>query len=224
MPTVNPRLRSEGILNTDDIAWCRTNGVELGYDPVQHGIVIYHCIDDIQPGTSGASTRLKSSKIFSGELVFRRWQEGDAAVFAALLDSDRLWTYMPDRRPEVDLAKALDLIRFSNEAEHHDVYAVEVGGEVVGQARLLFDLNAPARDTAEISYWLGEEYWGRGIGSRLVREFTRESFSRWTDVISIVARVHRENEASRQALLKAGYAPAGDGSTDAWQWYRITRS
>lgn len=219
------RLRSEGPLNAAEIAWCKANDVELGYDPVQQGVVPLHCIDDIV-GTEGAATgsrRLGQSA--PDQLIFRRWRATDADIFARLLGNEQVWRYLPERFPgALDRASALDLIALSNEADHHDVYAVACRGEVVGQARLLFDVAAEVRETAEISYWLGEPYWGQKLGSRIVADFTRDSFSRWPDLRSIVARVHKQNHASARVLMKAGYRAEPDTPSDAWRLYRFVRA
>ena len=62
--------------------------------------------------------------------------------------------------------------------------------------------------TAEIGYWLGEEYWGRGIISEAVLAFTR-----WVwlnrEVERLWAGVFDGNMASRRILEKAGYLYEG---------------
>lgn len=218
------RLRSEGPLDAAEIAWCRANDIDLGYCPVQHGLVPLHCIDDIvgvQPAPAKSGERAHSA---ADQLVFRRWRASDADTFAGLLGNARVWRYLPDPFPgALDRANAEDLITLSNDAGHHDVYAVEHRGAVVGQARLLFDVASAARETAEISYWLGESYWGQKLGSRIVAAFTRESFARWQDLHTIVARVHKANHASARVLTKAGYRPDEGEPTDVWLIYRRER-
>jgi RimJ/RimL family protein N-acetyltransferase len=220
-PPPSQRLRSQGGLTVGDLALYQRLGIELGFDPVQQAIVPIGCIDDIADNARGADiTNVSAGR----SLLFRRWKEDDAPTFVDLLGNERVWTYLPDVRPKLDLSSAVDLIRLSNEAEHHDVYAVEVAGVVVGQARLLFDLNTRVRDEAEISYWLGEQHWGQGIGSRIVQEFTRASFSKWSSLSAIVARVHKDNHASRQVLAKSGYVGQDGQSSEPWRMLRRSRS
>ncbi len=217
------RLRSDGILGAGDIEQCRVNGVELAYDPVQGGFVPAHVIDDIAGSLGRRGRALQPSRASEQSIAFRRWQESDAPAFVAMLANQRVWTYMPDPQPHLDLETAIHLITLSNEAEHHDVFAATVEDEPFGQARLLFDPAASQRNTAEISYWLGEPSWGRGLGSRLVAAFTRLSFERWPDLQTIVARVHPDNAASRKALLKSGYWPIEARAPDGWNWFGISR-
>jgi RimJ/RimL family protein N-acetyltransferase len=210
-------IRSMGRLTADEAAACRAAGIELGFDPVQQAIVRLDCIDDVGDNPRGADVTSISSNLMDAPLSFRRWRVDDADKFVDFLGNERVWRYLPDTRPSLDVASAVDLINLSNEADHHDVYAVEVAGKIVGQARLLFDPSSTDLTVAEISYWLGEQHWGQGIGSRLVNEFTRASFNRWESLASIVARVHSDNRASRRALLKAGYVPQTDQGTAEWQ-------
>ncbi len=117
---------------------------------------------------------------------------------------------------------AHDLIVLSNEAEHHVVRAVEFNGKAIGQVRLEFsDLDY---SEAEISYWLGEAFWGQGHGSEIVRRFAEESFKRRPDLVRLVARVHQDNAASARILTKADFRIDEDARDGPWQRYERSRS
>lgn len=62
--------------------------------------------------------------------------------------------------------------------------------------------------SAEIGYWLGREFWGRGIGTAAVRAFTRHAFAAH-DLLRIYASVFSWNPASMRVLEKAGYVREG---------------
>lgn len=217
------RYRSEGRLNLDDVAWYRAQGIDLGFDPVLNGYVPVSCIDDIADASPVPVQPKRSPAKAAGSLAFRRWGAADAPIFLQLLGNERVWRYIPEARPNLDLETAADLIALSNGSDHHDVYAVVLDGKVVGQARLLFEQTAAPPAVAEISYWLGEPFWGRGIGSRIVQQFTLESFKRWPTVQTITARVHEDNTASLRALSKAGYTPAARAAEASWLWFQMSR-
>ena len=65
------------------------------------------------------------------------------------------------------------------------------------------------------------EYWGRGLGSEIVRRFTKEGFRDRPDIERIFARVHEDNAASRRVLEKASFAPAG--KEGAWEVFEQRR-
>ena len=57
---------------------------------------------------------------------------------------------------------------------------------------------------AEIGYWLGEKYWGRGIMTEAVKLVTRFGFAK-LKLKRIYAYVFPWNKASMKVLKKAGY-------------------
>jgi len=64
------------------------------------------------------------------------------------------------------------------------------------------------RRTAELGYWLGETYWGRGIATRAVRGVTSWAFENFP-LERIQARVFETNPASCRVLEKAGFTYEG---------------
>ena len=64
------------------------------------------------------------------------------------------------------------------------------------------------RKSAELGYWLGEDYWGRGIMTSAVRAFCRFGFENF-DIVRIFAGAFARNTASRRVLEKAGFTLEG---------------
>ncbi|MDB6115516.1 MAG: hypothetical protein JWQ62_2461, partial [Lacunisphaera sp.] len=60
-----------------------------------------------------------------------------------------------------------------------------------------------------VGYWIGREFWGRGIASAALVQFLRYETAR-----PLTARVAKHNPASIRVLQKAGFAPAGEESLD----------
>jgi ribosomal-protein-alanine N-acetyltransferase len=56
---------------------------------------------------------------------------------------------------------------------------------------------------AEIGYWVGEEYWGRGIGAAALSQMTIEGFA--LSFRKLYAPVMAPNIASMRILAKCGY-------------------
>lgn len=194
-PAVHPpRLRSEGILSAEQASWFRANGMALAFDPLQSGWVAADCLDDLRTGEASFVS-----------LGFRPWRPEDAAYLARMLSSERLWQFLPESFPgAIDAAAAAQLIELAGESHHH-VVAVTFRGQPIGQARLLF----AGAGEAEISYWLSEDHWGKGYGSRIVSEFTEASFKERPELARLFAKVHGDNIASRRVLEKAGYCQSG---------------
>jgi RimJ/RimL family protein N-acetyltransferase len=56
----------------------------------------------------------------------------------------------------------------------------------------------------EVTYWLGREYWGRGLATRALSEFLGQIKAR-----PLYARAARDNVASLRVLEKCGFTIAG---------------
>jgi len=60
------------------------------------------------------------------------------------------------------------------------------------------------RFSAEIGYWIGEPFWGKGIATGALKIFTKYAFENF-DLSRIYAHVFEGNDASEKVLLKVGY-------------------
>lgn len=145
-------------------------------------------------------------RVASAQYVLREWQPDDAGALAQFLTSESLWARLPETYPgEVGPELAGDLISASNGApDRHEVRAALWHGTPVGQVRLQFD-SSPYPDSAEMSYWLGEPFWGRGIATDLVTLATARAFETRAGLARLFARVLEGNVASLRVLEKSGY-------------------
>ncbi len=144
---------------------------------------------------------------------FRPWLEDDLERFIFLLDDERMWEHLNEPYPDpLTIEHAQKLIKLSRQLDSHEVRAVVCDGEIVGQVRLQFanskvSPGIEAHD-AEISYWLGRPYWGKGMMSEIVGLFTQMSLRR-TLLKSLSAWVKESNSASIRVLEKCGYRYLG---------------
>ncbi len=213
--------RSDGVLSQEEAAECRNLGIPLAYDPVQIGWVRLDCEDDLADGTAPLSWRVFGHQSFSYR--FRGWRSQDAPALASMLSSPRLWQYLPEGfGGPMESNTALELIALSNGSDHHLVRAVEFDGKVIGQTRL--DFRGGDREAAEISYWLGEAYWGQGHGSAIVARFAEESLRDRQELKRLIALVHHDNLASTRVLTKAGFRRRANAEDELWHTYERHRA
>ncbi len=82
-------------------------------------------------------------------------------------------------------------------------FAVVVGGSAAGGVGLVLREDVYRR-SAEIGYWLGEPFWGRGIMTAAVRATVAYAFENF-DICRLYAGVFGGNVASTRVLEKAGF-------------------
>jgi RimJ/RimL family protein N-acetyltransferase len=199
------RPRSLGVLDQEELAWCRHEGVPIGYDAAQQGWVSLLGEDDLSTHPMPLHPWPETAPT---SLVLRPWRRDEAEVLRQLLDDPEVWRWLPEPFPgPLTPELARDLIEVALLQGHHIVRAVEHAGRVVGQVRLLFDTHEPQPNVAEVSYWIGRAYWGRGFGGRALRVATQEAFEHHPSLQRVIARVHPSNLASAAILSKCGYTP-----------------
>ena len=86
-------------------------------------------------------------------------------------------------------------------------FAIDVAGEAVGGIGFTLQPDVGYR-SAEIGYWLGEDFWGRGITTEALIAVSDYAFSRF-ELCRLYAHVFEGNDASARVLEKAGYAFEG---------------
>lgn len=205
------RPRSIGVLSDEEVSFCRANDIQLSYDPMQIGWVPATAVDDFNaevnmpPRRRAASHSAVAHKpqinALHPQYRMRAWEPYDLEVYKTLLDDPDVWRFMPEDYPDpLTDETAAALIELSNASNHHQVLAVLRDSKTVGQVRLLYDVDDTDAGIAEISYWLGRAYWGKGIGSDVVALFTDRCFADNPGITMLIARVHKENGGSAAVL------------------------
>ena len=143
-------------------------------------------------------------------ITIRNWKKTDAAPLAAALSNKNILNNLRDGLPypytEKDAEEYIDFILNSNPNDTF-AYAIDVDGRAVGSIGAFRQRNIHFR-TAELGYYLSEEYWGRGIMTIAVKQICEKLFSE-TDILRIFAEPFENNAGSRRVLEKAGFQLEG---------------
>ncbi|HEX2491606.1 MAG TPA: GNAT family N-acetyltransferase [Blastocatellia bacterium] len=136
--------------------------------------------------------------------VIRPWRPGDEESLVAHANNHKVWRNLRDRFPHpYTTDDAREWIRHMGEESPQTNFAIVVDGEAAGGIGLV--LNGDIyRCSAEIGYWLGEAFWGRGVMTEAVRALTQWAFDNF-NLSRIYAGVLEWNPASIRVLEKAGY-------------------
>jgi len=147
-------------------------------------------------------------KIVLKQCVVRSWEWSDRDSIVLHASNRKVWLNLRDRFPhpytKKDAQTWLDIVVDSRPETN---FAIAVNDEAVGG--IGFSLQADVgRRSAEIGYWLGEDYWGHGIASEALTVVTEYAFANF-DLCRLYAHVFEWNAASMRVLEKAGYVLEG---------------
>jgi RimJ/RimL family protein N-acetyltransferase len=100
---------------------------------------------------------------------------------------------------------AVHVAKAAGRPERH--FTIEVNGEVAGGIGILPGSDVHAQ-TAELFYWLGERFWGRGIATSAVRAVANHVIIHFR-LARLSALPYSDNPASCRVLEKAGFSREG---------------
>jgi len=158
------------------------------------------------PTGTGATVR---AKILRGELVVvRPLRRTDAPTLDRFLRDKRVTRFLPPRVRSESGRSFVERVLRDQRRRLGFAFAIVPKGseEVVGQIRL-FNWS-PWEQSAELGYWLGRPYWGKGYGTDAVRLVCRFGFQSM-NLHRVTAVVVAGNHQSEHALLKAGFQREG---------------
>lgn len=138
----------------------------------------------------------------------RSWRRSDATALVKYADNRQIWINLRDRFPHpYRRSDARDYLSLVRDAATETFFAIEVDGEAAGSIGFVLQQDVE-RVSAEIGYWLGEPFWGRGVATTALRAMTRYAIQRH-ELTRVFALPFARNVASCRVLEKAGYVVEG---------------
>lgn len=140
--------------------------------------------------------------------TIRDWREDDAESVAQHANDREVWLRVTDRFGHpytIDNAREFLARTMTNDPRTN--FAIEVNGAAIGG--LGFKLGHDVRrHSAELGYWIGREFWNRGIMTEAVVAICERAFAAF-DLHRIGACVFSNNPTSARVLEKAGFVFEG---------------
>ena len=134
----------------------------------------------------------------------RPWREGDEESLSRYASNRQIWNNVRDFFPYPYTPRDAHSWVRSNKSTHQpNNFAIEIDGRAVGNIGFTVKDDI-YRYNAEIGYWLGEDYWRRGIMTEAVPVVTDYIFENF-QVNRIFACVLEGNLGSMRVLETAGY-------------------
>ena len=142
------------------------------------------------------------------ELKLREFRKTDKDRLVELCNNKKIWDNLRDYIPHPYSAKdAEDFISNCQKEDPVLTFAIEFRGSFTGCIGLV-----PQKDiyrfSAEIGYWVGEPFWGKGLATRAIQLIVDYGFQQ-LGMMRIYAGVFDSNKASQKVLEKAGFTFEG---------------
>lgn len=140
----------------------------------------------------------------------RKWKLSDAKDLAIALSNRKVQDNLRDGLPypytEQDGKDYISDMLSANEDETF-AFAITTDNKVIGSVGVFRQGNIH-RQTAELGYYVAEEYWSKGIMTEAVKQICEYVFNK-SDIIRIYAEPFAYNIASCRVLEKAGFQYEG---------------
>ena len=140
------------------------------------------------------------------QISIREWKIEDAPDLVEAINNKKVLDNLRDGVPfPYTIKDAEDFIRamLTSDKETTFPFAIAYGDKAIGSIGIFRKDNVHRR-TAELGYYIGEPYWGKGVTTEAIKQICDYIFTN-TDIIRIFAEPYAHNDASCRVLEKAGF-------------------
>jgi RimJ/RimL family protein N-acetyltransferase len=151
-------------------------------------------------------------RAIEGELIkLRKLRRSDAASIQRLADNKDIARYLP-RLPYPYTMKEADrwittTARLARQEKSYDFGIADNGSDEIAGMIGLRNINRQDKN-AELGYWVGKPYQGRGYAAEAIRLILKFAFKELR-LVRVYAVVHQRNVPSIKVLEKAGFMREG---------------
>ena len=147
-----------------------------------------------------------------------QWKIEYAKELAAALNNKNILDNLRDGLPypytENDAKEFIMAMRNADKSKVF-AFAIVYNGKCIGSISVTRQENIHFK-TAELGYYIAEEYWGKGLTTQAVKEVCDYVFS-YSDIIRIFAEPFIYNAASQRVLEKNGFNCEGVLKNNAYK-------
>jgi len=148
-----------------------------------------------------------SMNIKFGEYIIREWTPSDEAALVKYADNRLVWVNLDDIFPHPYTAADARAWIVTASARPVTNFAIATDEEAIGGIGLKLQKDIYRR-TADVGYWLGEPYWGKGIATAALAAIVDFGFGE-LDLVRLQANVFEYNPRSARVLEKNGFRLEG---------------
>jgi ribosomal-protein-alanine N-acetyltransferase len=143
-----------------------------------------------------------------GDLCVRSWCKADLAALLRHANNPKVANNLRDQFPHpYTRHDGIDFLDYARTQDPECSFAIEYGGEVLGGVGFHMGRDI-SRISAEMGYWLGEDFWGKGLATRAVTAMSEWAFESYK-LTRVYAFVFSHNVGSIRVLEKSGFEREG---------------
>ncbi len=143
-----------------------------------------------------------------GDIILRTFTESDCPRMVELANNEKISMNLRDGFPHpYTMDHAREFIERCISLDPPSIFAIEYKGEYAGNIGIMKGTDV-YRKSAEVGYFLGEQYWNKGIATIALKLACEYGFAH-LDIVRIHAGVYEHNLASQRVLEKAGFKKEG---------------
>ena len=139
--------------------------------------------------------------------IIRKWRLEDAKDLAGMLSNKKTQDNLRDGLPypytEKDAQAFIQDMLAADSTKTFAFAIINDENKAIGSIGA-FRCENIHRQTAEMGYYLAEEYWGKGIATEAVKQLAGHVFNQ-TDIMRIFAEPFSTNRGSCRVLEKSGF-------------------
>jgi RimJ/RimL family protein N-acetyltransferase len=145
---------------------------------------------------------VSSSEAMNLMIELRDFSNEDEELLVSYLNEECVTKYLSARLPQ-PYTKEAAAWWVSTGSKMCIVKAITNNGVLVGSISAMPG-EFERQKSAEVGYWIAKPYWGKGIASEALAEFSKTLFLN-TDIVRLYAPVFEGNAASARVLEKCGF-------------------
>ena len=150
--------------------------------------------------------KIRNYTLMNTNFKLRELHLSDAASFAENINNPNIYDNLRDALPkpysEADGKAFIEMVL--SQPKPATILVIEVDGKAVGCIGVTLRTDVE-RISAEIGYWLGENYWNKGIMTEVIKQMATYAFANFPHLRKIYATPFDFNTASHRVLEKAGF-------------------
>lgn len=140
--------------------------------------------------------------------IIREFSLADAESVQRHANNRKIWQNLREVFPHpYTIENAKGFLNFITNAQPQTTFAIAAEKEAIGCIGLQLGADVHRR-TAELGYWLSEQFWDHGIMTEAVIAFTKWGFENF-ELDRIFAQPFSNNLASARVMEKAGFVREG---------------